>query len=309
VANDPDVREVGARIEEILSEMRAKTDPRTTAAAEELVRSVVELYGAGLEQIVHMLREEGPDGEKQLLRLTDDRLVESLLVLHELHPLDLDARIQRALDRVRPYLGSHAGGVEFLGVDAEGVARLKLEGTCHGCPSSTVTVRLAIETAIVEAAPEVTGVEVEGVTEPAPKLLQIGHRPVPGGATVKAPPGAPAFDSAVSSPADGANWVRLPQLGPATARPFTTTVESTAIAVCDVHGSLYAYRDVCPICESSFAEGRIDGPELGCPGCGSRFDVRRAGFGLAGTSFHLDPFPLLEDSEGVRIAVPLGMAP
>ena len=81
-------------------------------------------------------------------RLLADPLVESLLLLHDLHPLDVDTRIQRALDRVRPYLGSHAAGVEYLGVGPDGVARLRLEGSCHGCPSSTVTVRLAIEGAV-----------------------------------------------------------------------------------------------------------------------------------------------------------------
>ncbi len=78
-----------------------------------------------------------------LAAVADDPQVEGLLLLHDLHPLDVDARIQRALDRVRPYLGSHAGGVEYLGV-TDGVARLRLEGSCHGCPSSTVTVQLAI---------------------------------------------------------------------------------------------------------------------------------------------------------------------
>ena len=109
-------------------------------------------------------------------RLAEDPLVESLLLLHDLHPLDVDARIQRALDRVRPYLGSHAGGVEYLGV-ADGVARLRLEGSCHGCPSSTVTVQLAIQGAVQDAAPEVTEVVVEGMTAPpGPQLLQIGRR-------------------------------------------------------------------------------------------------------------------------------------
>ena len=69
-----------------------------------------------------------------------------------------------ALDQVRPYLGSHAGGVELLGVDAAGVVHLRLEGSCDGCPSSVQTVKLAIERAIEEAAPEVAGVEVENLT-------------------------------------------------------------------------------------------------------------------------------------------------
>ena len=78
----------------------------------------------------------------------------ALLILHGLHPLDVETRIARALDRVRPYLGSHGGDVKLLGV-TDGVVHLRLEGSCHGCPSSTVTMKLAIEKAIEEAAPEV----------------------------------------------------------------------------------------------------------------------------------------------------------
>ncbi|HEV2243233.1 MAG TPA: hypothetical protein VGR98_19470, partial [Streptosporangiaceae bacterium] len=67
-------------------------------------------YGDGLGRIVAVLAGEGAAGAAVLDRLTSDPLVESLLLLHDLHPLDVDARVQRALDRVRPYLGSHAGG-------------------------------------------------------------------------------------------------------------------------------------------------------------------------------------------------------
>jgi Fe-S cluster biogenesis protein NfuA len=104
-----------------------------------------------------------------------DPLVEALLLVHDLHPLDVDARIQRALDGVRPYLGSHAGGVEYLGVDGDGVVRLRLEGTCNGCPASTETVRSAIQRAVEDAAPETSGVHVEGVVTPTPGLLQISR--------------------------------------------------------------------------------------------------------------------------------------
>ena len=120
-----------------------------------------------------------------IAELAGDPLVESLLLLHGLHPLDVDARIQRALDQVRPYLGSHAGGVQYLGV-TDGVARLRLEGSCNGCPSSTVTVRLAIQGAVLEAAPEVTEVVVEGMTTaPEPALLQIGRRPAEDGSQIQ----------------------------------------------------------------------------------------------------------------------------
>ena len=171
------VQQVGDQIEELLGVLAGHGQG---PAAEELVRLLVGLYGDGLTHIVGALREEGDAGAEILDRLTGDPLVESLLLLHGLHPLDVDARIQRALDRVRPYLGSHAGGVHYTGV-TDGVARLTLEGNCNGCPSSAVTVQLAIEGAVKDAAPEVTEVVVEGMTEapaaPAPVLLQIGMRP------------------------------------------------------------------------------------------------------------------------------------
>lgn len=73
---------------------------------------------------------------------------------------------------MRPYLGSHAGGVELLGVDPAGVVRLRLEGNCHGCPSSHVTATMAIERAILEGAPEINDVVVAGVAA-EPALLRI----------------------------------------------------------------------------------------------------------------------------------------
>ena len=179
------VQQVGDQIEELLGRLGASGQG---AAAEELVRLLVSLYGDGLEHIMAVLADDelATDGATRaamaatLDRLISDPLVESLLLLHGLHPLDVDARIQRALDQVRPYLGSHAGGVHYVGV-SDGVARLRLEGNCDGCPSSAVTVQLAIEGAVQDAAPEVTEVVVEGVTEapapPGPVLLQIGPRP------------------------------------------------------------------------------------------------------------------------------------
>ena len=174
------VRNTGARVEELLDSLRSGGMSPAADAAEELVSLLVGLYGDGLARIVSVLADGGEAGAELLAKLADDPQVEGLLLLHDLHPLDVDARIQRALDRVRPYLGSHAGGVQYLGA-ADGVARLRLEGSCHGCPSSTVTVQLAIQTAVEDAAPEVSEVVVEGMTAaPEPSLLQIGRgRPAP----------------------------------------------------------------------------------------------------------------------------------
>ena len=248
------------------------------------------MYGDGLAAIMSALAEEGRTAGRAIVaKLTDDPLVEGLLLLHGLHPLDVDERIQRALDGAgRTW--ARAGGVQYLGV-RDGAARLRLEGSCHGCPSSTVTVRLAIEGAVQDAAPEVAEVVVEGMTAPPePKLLQIG--PHPG-----TPPGAGPPTSS------GGEWVPLPDIGPPSSRPVTASAGDIAVLVCSVRGTLYAYRDECASCGSPMGEGTLHREVLTCP-CGARYDVCRAGAGLDGLAAHLDPLPLLADSQGVRVAVP-----
>lgn len=181
MTDDPgavDVSALPARIEGLLDEMATLGDHRVTERAEELVAAVVALYGAGLQRIVTALAERH-DADEVMNRLVDDDLVANLLMLHGLHPDDVGARVQAALDKVRPYLGAHAGGIEFLGVDEDGVAQLRLEGSCDGCAGSAATVHDAVERAVLEAAPDVVSVHVEGMVEakPAtPGLLQIGMR-------------------------------------------------------------------------------------------------------------------------------------
>ncbi|HEY6478468.1 MAG TPA: NifU family protein [Streptosporangiaceae bacterium] len=287
------VRSAGARVEELLDGLRSGP-PSAALAAEELVGLLVGLYGGGLAAIVELLREQGPAGAAALAAMADDPRVEGLLLLHDLHPLDVDARIQRALDRVRPYLGSHAGGVQYLGV-ADGVARLRLEGSCDGCPSSTVTVELAIRGAVEDAAPEVTEVVVEGVAAaPEPALLQIGRRPADAGSHAAAPDAA----------AGAGGWIPLPDIGPPSSRPVSAAAGGTAVLVCSVRGTLYAYLDACAACGSSMALGQLDREELTCPACAAVYNVRLAGKGTADPSLHLDPLPLLADSRGVRVALP-----
>ena len=71
------------------------------------------------------------------------------------------------------------------------------------------------------------------------------------------------------------------------------------VLVCSVRGTLYAYRDACAACGSSLADGMLEREELTCPACGARYNVRLAGAGPGDTAAHLDPLPLLADSQGV----------
>jgi Fe-S cluster biogenesis protein NfuA len=149
-----------ARIEALLDRLDALPDAAARETATATVQALLELYGEGLRSVVERV------GPAQARALAEDELVAHLLLLHGLHPLPVEQRVREALDGVRPYLGSHGGDVELLGV-ADGVARLRLQGSCEGCPASAMTLKLAIEEAVLAAAPDVERVEAEGVDEPA----------------------------------------------------------------------------------------------------------------------------------------------
>ncbi len=156
-----DLREVGDRVEALLTELRGAADPALTERAEELVRLLMELYGAGLERMMEIVAE----GDGTLVgRIADDPLLASLLVLHGLHPVPVETRIHQALEKAQKY----AGPVKYLGIDDNGVAHLELEKAPQGCPSTAMTVKEAIEKAVTDAAPELGGVELAGVFAPPP---------------------------------------------------------------------------------------------------------------------------------------------
>jgi len=145
-------------------------------------------------------------------------MVESLLLVHDLHPLDLDSRVRRGLERIGPQLGSRAGHVSYLGVTA-GVARLELDGGDLGCPSSAQAVRQVIARAVMDAAPEVTDVVVDGLERPSrPTLLQIGRRPAntPATTITLATDTTPA--TATARPAPSATPSRAPWWGHSTSK-------------------------------------------------------------------------------------------
>jgi Fe-S cluster biogenesis protein NfuA/nitrite reductase/ring-hydroxylating ferredoxin subunit len=310
----PDPSEVGQQIEELLAELSGHPDRSVGEAAEELARLLMAMYGAGLERVVAVLGAGQGPGYRMLHELLDDELVGNLLVLHDLHPEDTTARVTRALESVRPYLGSHAGGVDLLGVVEEAggaVVRLRLQGSCDGCPSSAVTVKMAIEKAIEEACPEVVRVDVEGMSEadaarskPTRELpvLQIGTRP---------PDPADAGSSGAGAADVPVAWVVLepPPLRPGQCAELEIAGLEVLLALpaganAPEAGGLVAYRDECPSCHRALTDAKLSGNELTCANCAVAFDVRLAGRALDGSARHLDPLPLVQRAGGWRLAVP-----
>lgn len=277
--SDAQWRTAGDRIQTLLDSCAAH-GAAAYERAQQLVREVVGLYGAGLERIIALSDPPGQD-PGLLERLAADDLVASLLLVHGLHPHDVHRRVSDALDRVRPYLGSHGGDVDLLEVTDDDVVRLAFKGSCKSCPSSTVTLELAVEDAVRAAAPEISSIEVvtaESATTatsviPAESLLTHVH----------------------SNGHAAASWHPVPELAelaPGEVAGFV--VAETTILACRVGDQTFAYRDHCPVCDGSLAGSQLHGALLRCPRCQTDFDVVHAGAGVTdGSGGHLDPIPLL----------------
>jgi Fe-S cluster biogenesis protein NfuA/nitrite reductase/ring-hydroxylating ferredoxin subunit len=272
----------GARIQQLLEQIEALPTPSTRELIHEFMEATLAFYGQGLARILQVASESGPQGEKVYQQLVDDKVVRGLLLIHDLHPADLETRLREALNQVRPYLQSHGGNVELISLTSQ-AARLRLQGTCKSCASSAITLELAIRHAIEEACPDLAGFEVEGVAQ------------------------EPVTPATVAQPPERAkpNWIALEnaqQLENGTWMPVR--VAGKRLVVCKVYGNFYAYRNNCPACNMPFDAGALEEGLLRCP-LGHRYDVQHAGRCAEIPSAHLDPFPLLLQEGVVRVALTL----
>ncbi|WP_436838639.1 NifU family protein [Nocardia nova] len=280
-------RGAGDRIDTLLDAM-AGGGAAARDRAEQLVGEVVGLYGAGLRRIIGQLDQD------TLRRLLGDDLIASLLLVHGLHPDDVHTRVATALDSVRPYLGSHGGDVRLLDVTGA-VVHLELTGSCRSCPSSSVTLELAVEDAVRAAAPEIETIEV------------VAAEPEEQSAVIEP-------DSLFSHVRSAGSWVAAPELDALAAGEVGGfEVAGSTVLACRVDGQIYVYRDHCPSCERSLAGaalhrgvGRGD-PVLRCPVCRAHYDVVHAGARIDGDG-HLEPLPVLVRDGQLSVAVPVGVS-
>jgi len=223
----------------------------------------------------------GDEGARLAMTMADDPLVATLFMIHDLHPVPLADRVNQALEHVRPYMESHGGNVELLSLE-EGVARLRLEGSCSDCSASAVTLELAIKQALEQAAPDLDGLEVEGVLEEGSNGGM--HPPDPAGP-------APT-------------WVDVDQLDMLPAgRLVAAEVGGAELVVANVEGTLLAYRDSCAGCGGALHAGALVEGALHCPHCSRSFFLPRAGRSMDEDRLQLEPVPLLREHGTVKVAL------
>ncbi|MEA2145798.1 MAG: hypothetical protein QOG59_1385 [Solirubrobacteraceae bacterium] len=281
----PDGLAAMERIQELTTQLDALANPALLDIANDLTAAIVGLYGSGLERIVELVGEAGPAGEAIRDALADDGLVGSLLLVHDLHPVPIEERVVQALERVRPYMESHGGNVELLGIE-DRIARLKLQGSCSSCRASASTLELAVRQALEELAPDLEGMDVEGLA-PEPELA-----------------GFPGVALPMAGDATGPSWHDLAGVLALEPGGLTTAAAAAAdLIVANVEGTLLAYRDRCAGCDASLGGGELVGATLVCPACSRGFAITRAGGCTDDEALQLEPVPLLREGDRVRVAL------
>jgi Fe-S cluster biogenesis protein NfuA/nitrite reductase/ring-hydroxylating ferredoxin subunit len=282
--------ESGALVDRVqeLQTLLDRTDASDTRAlAEELVATIVQMYGTGLERILEGIVASGPEGARIAEGLAEDPLVATLLLIHDLHPVPLEHRVQAALDSVRPYMDSHGGNVELLSL-IDGVARIRLQGSCSDCSASSVTLELAIKQALEDAAPDLEGLEVEGI---APQMNGLAL-PMADTTGTSLP--------VVMTPA----WFELDGLSEPPEGSLTAiAIAGTELVVANVDGTLLAYRDTCAECGGALHDGALAQGALRCPRCARSYFLPRAGRSMDDDRLQLEPVPLLREQGRVKVAL------
>ncbi|MGH7848438.1 MAG: NifU family protein [Candidatus Binatia bacterium] len=278
------------RIEELIQTIEAASDPNLRADALELIRSLMGLHGTSLDRMMESIAQAGEAGRSILESFASDEAIASLLLVYGLHPVDIEARVKRALDKVRPYLNSHGGSVELLAIDQQ-VVKLRLKGTCNGCPSSRITIKLAIEQAIYETAPDAAGIEVEGLVEPEPRLAKVANG-----------------DGVSHENTQSVAWEKVSGLDSlASGAARLVQVDGRTILFCRLGETFYAYAAFCTACKEKLVNHDLQAGAIVCPACGRRYDAVRAGRALDQENIHLEPFPILGTSAEMKIALPVQM--
>ncbi len=204
------------------------------------------------QALARLLKLAGDSEDRGLVgRLTQDPVTRTLLEMYDLPEPDERTQVERALEPVYPYFQSHGGRLDLLGVE-NGRVRVRLSGSCEGCPGTATTLERVVEEALREGFPgfeELVAEEPPARNEP----IQLGRRPL------RRPRWSPAG--------------RTEDLEPGALRSLQ--LENTPVLLAHLDGGVYAYRNGCPPGSAlTLHLGSVEGTTLVCPWHGCRYDLR-----------------------------------
>jgi hypothetical protein len=153
------------RVEELIAAIQEHANPVVRASAVELIRTLLDIHRAGFEQTLEPIMRQGEPGQAILNELLQNDLVSRLLLLHGLHPVDLETRLERALDHVRPRLRTYGADVTLTRA-THAVVELRIRG-------GSEEVHRLLQEVILTAAPDVLTIEFHDADAHAAALLSL----------------------------------------------------------------------------------------------------------------------------------------
>jgi hypothetical protein len=162
VVDEKGFRERLQNIGQLISGLDEIADKKAQASARELTQLIMALHADGMERMMEIAFAHGIAGAEIIEQLGRDPMVSSLLVLHGLHPDDIQTRVARAVEQVAVKLRKQDVEVQLLSADHQAV-QISAHTNAHACASTAATVRAEIEDAIYQAAPEVESLVIEGL--------------------------------------------------------------------------------------------------------------------------------------------------
>jgi hypothetical protein len=162
MSQDREMQERVRRIEALVHQCDAIADHKLRHEVQELLQAVMELHGAALERLMTLVNDRETEVPGLINAFSEDELVGNLLLLHGLHPLDLQTRVERALAGIESILRGYGAHVEILGMPG-GTIRLRVSGVTTAAVARSA--RRAIEEALNVAAPDATSVAIMGLEQ------------------------------------------------------------------------------------------------------------------------------------------------
>src|SRR5258706_1597582 len=148
-----DINLQGERIQKLIERIETLPYPAAKELIQECMEAVLAFYGQGLTRILQVVNEADAESQKVYRKLIHDDVIKGFLLIHDLHPLDVEARLGEALEKVRPYLKSHDGYVEVVCLE-NGITRMRLHGTSQKCASSAGTLEISNKHTVEQGWPD-----------------------------------------------------------------------------------------------------------------------------------------------------------
>ena len=304
VAHDAD--ELLGQLSSLAAELEQYPDTEVREKALDLVQIILKLHGEALRRILATF-ESLPLKSEIYARMLGDEVILAILTVHDLLPEALETRVAKAIEELRPFLLSQGCDVKLLGVD-NGHAQLRLMRNGKGAPP-VEALKLEIEKVLDVAAPDLLGIDIEGMAE-----------------LVAATAKAAALLGAMTAPPRGetppAKLVQIKR-----PRPDTTKVSGTWVAVvrslgfedgqfkvvsyaeinllvCKFDGDFYAYRNACAAeAGRTLDDALFDSPVLTCICHGYSYNLSRRGVCVERPELRLQLLPSKVEDDKVKVVL------